>query len=66
MAVWVRMRAWRRCQSSRPITAVPTAGNSPAMKWTGRPLSFLTAVTVHVWPPASSVPVSHGWPPPPG
>ena len=36
-AVWVRIRVWRRSQSSRPLTLAPAGGGSPSTSSTTRP-----------------------------
>ena len=62
-AVWVRIKAWRRSQSSVPVTRAPTSGVSPetVCHTTSWPRTSVTAAD----PPSHSrVPVSWGCPPP--
>ena len=61
-AVCVRMSLCRRSQSMTPVTTSPTAGAPPSSWCTTAPSLRPTLVTVHVCPPADSVPHVVGLP----
>ena len=57
-AVWVRIRSWRRTQSTSPATTVPRSGTAPSRACQASGPCFVTSVTAALSPGQDRVPVS--------